>query len=68
MMKRARYQPPPAPFAPGDRVRYQRQTYTVIASTHTHTQLEGFKYAVPNWEIQKTKAKRIPRRDEPRTA
>ena len=52
--------PPPA-FNPGDRVRFlypedfsQGGSHYVIASSHTHTLLEGFKYATPNWELRRT--------------
>lgn len=51
MINRPRYQPPPAPFSPGDLVKYADRICRVVASTHTHTQLQEFKYAVPNWEI-----------------
>lgn len=49
----------PAPFNPGDRVRFRCQEedpqgiYTVEACTHTHTQLEGFKFATVNWRLQR---------------
>lgn len=61
MLKRTPYQPPAAPFKPGDRVKLEDWPYTVVASTHTHTQLEGLPYAVANWRLRKVtlKKKRI---------
>lgn len=52
MIKRSLYQPPPAPFAPGDKVKFEGRRYEVIASTHAHSQLEGLRYAVPNWLLK----------------
>lgn len=48
------YAPPPAPFKKGDRVKLSASdtTYTVIASSHTHTQLEGVRYAIANWKLR----------------
>lgn len=52
---------PPAPFQPGDRVRFihpesfeEGGSHDVIASSHTHTQLEGMRYAVANWQLRRT--------------
>ena len=58
MINRPRYTPPVAPFKPGDRVRYQSQIFSVIASTHTHTQLEDQRWAVPNWLLRKVRVKK----------
>ncbi|AFZ22381.1 hypothetical protein [Allocoleopsis franciscana] len=51
--------PPPA-FNPGDRVRFispedffEGGSHTVIASSHTHTLLEGFKFATLNWQLRR---------------
>jgi hypothetical protein len=52
MIKRSPYQPPPAPFAPGDKVKYEGRRYEVIAGTHTHSQLDTLPYAVPNWLLK----------------
>lgn len=32
--------------------KYPGQKFKVRSSTHTHTQLEGIRYAVPNWELK----------------
>jgi hypothetical protein len=36
----------------GDRVRFEGQIYSVVVGTHTHTQLEGLPYAIPNWQLK----------------
>lgn len=51
MITRKRYTPPPAPFKPGDRVKYKRTRYKVLASTHTHSQLKGIDKAIANWQL-----------------
>jgi hypothetical protein len=48
---KSHYEIPPAPYRPGQKLRIEGKTYRVVASTHTHTQLEGIKYAVSNWVI-----------------
>lgn len=55
LRKRTPYQQPPSPFQPGDWVKFEWNEYKVIASTHTHSQLEGVRYAVANWELKKTR-------------
>jgi hypothetical protein len=47
----ASYEPPPAPFKPGQKVYYYDLSFEVIHSTHTHTQLDGVEFAVPNWQL-----------------
>jgi hypothetical protein len=47
--KFSRYEPPPAPYKPGQKVYYLDLSFEVVSSTHTHTQLDGVKFAVPNW-------------------
>lgn len=49
------YNLPPAPYKPGQKITIAGETYKVAASTHTHTQLEGFNYAVANWVIAQMK-------------
>lgn len=51
---------PPAPFNPGDRIRFispedfeEGGSHLVVASSHTHTQLEGFRYATVNWRLRR---------------
>lgn len=46
------YEPPPAPYKPGQRVFVGSKIYTVHSSTHTHTQLEGLDHGVANWIIR----------------
>ena len=46
------YNLPPAPYQPGQKIRIQGKTYTVISSSHTHTQLQGVCYAVANWALE----------------
>ncbi len=51
---------PAAAFQPGDRVAFKfdkqyRGWYRVIASSHTHTRIEGFYYAVANWELKRVR-------------
>lgn len=51
---------PTATFQPGDRVRFipddeETGTYTVIRSTHTHTQLDGFEFAIANWRLRRVR-------------
>ncbi len=46
------YELPPAPYRPGQTIRIQGQTFKVLSSTHTHTQLEGIRYGVANWVIE----------------
>ncbi|HEY9672230.1 MAG TPA: hypothetical protein V6D11_12350 [Waterburya sp.] len=58
MIKGQPYQAPPPTFQPGDRVRYEGHTYTVLASSHTHSQLEGLRWAVANWQLQRVKSRR----------
>ena len=48
------YEFPPASFAPGELVQFERELpleWIVLASTHTHTQIEGIPKAVPNWDL-----------------
>lgn len=50
----------PAPFNPGDRVRFRSQedprgAYTVEACTESHTKLEGFKFATPTWQLRRVR-------------
>lgn len=45
------YQRPPAPFKPGQLIWWQGDRYKVIASSHTHTQLEGVSKAVWNFDL-----------------
>jgi hypothetical protein len=52
MIKRPPYQSPPAPFSPGNIVKFESKQYVILASTHTHCQLEGVAYAVPNWQLK----------------
>lgn len=49
----APYEPPPSPFRPQERVRFEGRVYTITATTHAHSQLEGVRYAVPNWQLRK---------------
>lgn len=51
---------PAATFNPGDSVAFRfdknhRGYYRVIASSHTHTKIEGFHYAIANWELRRVK-------------
>jgi hypothetical protein len=51
---------PASQFKKGDWVWFEWQVYTVIACNHTHTQLEGVEYAIPNWQLKiSRKAKKI---------
>lgn len=52
---KASYEIPPAPYRPGQKIKIGGKTYRVIASTHTHTQLEGVAYSVANWIIAQMK-------------
>ena len=67
---------PPAPFNPGDRVRFlypedfsEGGSHFVRASDHCFTWLEGRRYGVPNWQLRRTHKARqntteeIPKRD-----
>ncbi|MEP0799045.1 DnaB-like helicase N-terminal domain-containing protein [Funiculus sociatus] len=45
------YEQPPAPFVIGQKVIYEGTEYTVLTSTHTHTQLDGIEKAVFNSEL-----------------
>ena len=54
MRAKSAYEPPPAPYKPGQKIFIAGKTYKVIGSTHTHTQLEGIKYGVANWIITQT--------------
>lgn len=63
--------PPPA-FNPGDRVRFIKPedfeeggSHYVVASNHTHTQLEGFKYATANWRLRRVHKARQKSTEEP---
>lgn len=49
------YQPPEPNFQPGDRVKFNGRTYTVTASTHTHTQLKDLRWAIPNWQLRRVR-------------
>lgn len=54
------FEKPPAAFKPGDRVAFRfdqehRGWYRVIASSHTHTRIEGFYYAIANWELRRVR-------------
>ena len=42
---------PESKYFAGDRVKYEGQVYAVVAATHTHAQLEGLPYAIPNWQL-----------------
>jgi hypothetical protein len=44
-------QPEPEYYT-GDRVKLEGKVYTVAHGTHTHTQLEGLPYAIPNWQLK----------------
>ena len=46
------YQAPPPDFEPGDQVKYEGKLYTVLASSHAHSQLEGLPKAVANWQLR----------------
>jgi hypothetical protein len=52
MLKREPYENPPAPYKPGKLLLWEGQKRRVIASTHTHTQLEGIPKAIPNWRLK----------------
>jgi hypothetical protein len=52
---KSHYEIPPAPYRVGQRLLIGDKVYTVIGSTHTHTQFEGMKYAVANWVITQLK-------------
>lgn len=50
----------PAPFNPGDRVRFRskedpRGAYTVEACTESHTKLEGIDKAVFRWQLRRVR-------------
>lgn len=55
LRKRTPYQQPPSPFQPGDWVKFEGKRYEVIASTHTHSQLQGVRYAIANWELKRVR-------------
>lgn len=46
------YQPPQPKFKPGQWVYYYDLRFQVIASTHTHSQLDGVEKAIANWELR----------------
>ncbi|HEY9706662.1 MAG TPA: hypothetical protein V6D48_00490 [Oculatellaceae cyanobacterium] len=48
---KASYEAPPAPYKVGQKIKIAGKTYKVVASSHTHTQLEGVNYSVANWVI-----------------
>ncbi len=52
-LKAEAYQYPPAGFELGQWVRFEGKRYRVLASTHTHTQLEGLEKAIANWYLKK---------------
>jgi hypothetical protein len=52
---KSHYEAPPAPYRVGQRLLIGDKVYTVIGSTHTHTQFEGMDYAVANWVITQLK-------------
>jgi hypothetical protein len=45
------YETPKPAFKRGTKVYFEGNSYKVIASTHTHTQLEGLAKAVANWQL-----------------
>ncbi len=51
LRKFSKYEPPSAPFKPGQKVYYDDLSFEVVHSTHTHTQLDGVEFAVPNWQL-----------------
>lgn len=52
MIKGKPYESPPAPYKPGQKVRFEGTMRRVVASTHTHTLLEGDRYAIANWILK----------------
>lgn len=52
MKMRKPYEYPPADYKPGQRVRFEGKLRTVKASSHTHTLLEGERYAIANTWIK----------------
>lgn len=52
------YQSPPPGFEVGSPVRYEGKIYKVVASTHTHSQLEGLRYAVSNAWLKAVRSKK----------
>lgn len=55
MIKGKPYEPPPAPYKPGDWVRFEGKRYRVTASSHTHTAVEGIRFAIWNFDLKKAK-------------
>ena len=50
----------PAPFQPGDRVRFWCKDdppgiHTVEAASEAHTKLEGFNFAVFTWQLKRVR-------------
>ena len=52
MIKGKPYESPPAPYKPGQKVKFEGERRTVKASSHTHTLLEGDRFAIANWILK----------------
>lgn len=52
MIKGKPYEYPPADYKPGQRVKFEGKMRKVVASSHTHTLLEGEKFAIANWILK----------------
>lgn len=44
-------------YQAGDIVRFEKITYTVVAASHAHVQLDGLTKAVPAWLVKKVNRK-----------
>lgn len=51
MIKAKPYKAPKAAFKRDTKVYFEGNSYRIIASTHTHSQLEGLPKAVANWQL-----------------
>jgi hypothetical protein len=56
MIRGTVYQAPKPAYKPGAYVKLKTfplgLRFKVVSSSHTHTQLEGFKSAIANWELK----------------
>jgi hypothetical protein len=57
-IKSAEYVVPLAAFKSGDKVWFEGKRYEIIASTHTHSQLQGLEKAIANWRLSKRKPRK----------
>jgi hypothetical protein len=57
-IKAQSYEQPPPAHTPGKFIFWEGKKRRVIASTHTHTQLEGIEKAIWNWDLIQRRRKK----------